>query len=159
MVLSQVWHWKYFFEVSMFRLYTSTCVHAGVPNYFRESSNYMNDNIIIMENFPPSFLSFLHPSHIPRSLPEGLFELSGSCLLRCPENFFSDEGRCIPCDGPCPRGKSELIITIATMVSNSGILRQVLMNFCKTTEWLWKYILGFLKLRTWQMHCEIEYVV
>ena len=52
----------------------------------------------------------------PPPLPEGLFELSGSCLLRCPENFFSDEGRCIPCDGPCPRGKRDLLVTMATRI-------------------------------------------
>lgn len=36
--------------------------------------------------------------------PEGLFQLSGTCLRRCPTNFFSNEqDECIRCNGPCPR--------------------------------------------------------
>ncbi len=37
-------------------------------------------------------------------LTDGLFELGGSCLLRCPDGFFSEGGKCFSCDGPCPIG-------------------------------------------------------
>ena len=43
---------------------------------------------------------------------EGLFELSGNCLLRCPENYFSREGQCIPCDGPCPTGRTPVVTVL-----------------------------------------------
>ena len=63
----------------------------------------------------PLFLFILPSVLIPSSLLflEGLFELSGNCLLRCPANHFSREGQCISCDGPCPTG--ERSITVGTL--------------------------------------------
>ena len=53
------------------------------------------------------------PSHVPSPLispshTAGLVEFSGYCILRCPENYFSREGQCIACDGPCPTGERVL---------------------------------------------------
>ena len=72
---------------------------------------------------------------LPLSLPEDLFELSGSCLLRCPENFFSEGGRCIPCDGPCPRGKSNLLETMATRVFTIPVILESVVG-CHVGSWL-----------------------
>ena len=75
--------------------------------------------------FPFSFSRLSLPLHTLRlchfslpllsSLLEGLFELSGNCLLRCPDNYFSRGGQCIFCDGACPTGRQTPIV-IALLV-------------------------------------------
>ena len=52
-----------------------------------------------------SLLFFFHSPHTTPLYLEGLFEFGGYCVRRCPQNYFSREGQCIPCDEPCPRGR------------------------------------------------------
>ena len=55
-----------------------------------------------------SLLFFLHSPCTTTLHLEGLFEFRGYCVRRCPPNYFSREGQCIPCDEPCPTGRRVL---------------------------------------------------
>ena len=60
----------------------------------------------------------------------GLFELSGSCVVSCPENHMADNNVCTPCGGPCPQGTECQGWSGTDAVQNDDILEEFLNNEC-----------------------------
>ena len=60
----------------------------------------------------------------------GLFELSGRCVVSCPENHMPKNNVCTPCVGPCLQGTECQGWSGTDTVQNDDIMEEFLNNEC-----------------------------